>query len=161
MAFGATRAQGQRTRLGVLLTAALAVCLGCADHLEPAAFALPTPDRATFELDTGPLLATRCGDALCHGRPDRPFVLYSVGRHRLDPAQTFLSTPLSQQERDRNFASTLGFLDHPTAHHTTLLRKALGQLGHKGGVVFEAPSDPPVQAIAAWLTGETARRRAP
>ncbi|MBM4343360.1 MAG: hypothetical protein FJ100_08275 [Deltaproteobacteria bacterium] len=129
--------------------------------MEPPAFALPALDRATFDVDAGPLLATRCGDALCHGRADRPFVVYSVGRHRLDPAKTFLSSPLDPTERDRNFASTLGFVDHPTPHRTTLVRKALGQMGHKGGAVFEAPSDPPLQALAAWMSGEAARRSPP
>ncbi len=161
MAFGATRGQEKAKQRRAVFALALVVCLGCADHLEPAPIALPTPDRASFDLDAGPLLATRCGDALCHGRPDRPFVLYSVGRHRLDPAQTYLSTALSVTERDRNFASTLGFLDHAAPAQTTLLRKALGQLGHKGGVVFEAPSDPTVVAIAGWLTGEAARRSQP
>lgn len=161
MAFGAARGQPEARHRWAHWALLVVFGPACADQLEPAAVALPALDRASFDVDTGPLLATRCGDALCHGRADRPFVLFSVGRHRMDPAKTFLSTPLDATERDRNFNSTLGFVDHVAPHSTTLLRKALGQMGHKGGAVFEAPSDTPMVAIAAWLTGDLARRRAP
>ena len=161
MAGGAVHDNRRIARMATMMAIGVGVVCGCVDQTDPPALAVAALDRATFELDSGPLLATRCGDALCHGRKDRPFVLFSVGRHRSNPGDTFTAKPLTAAERDRNYQSTLGFVDDALPRRTTLLRKALGQMAHKGGVVFEAPSDPPFLAVAAWLTGETAARRAP
>lgn len=110
--------------------------------------------RDTFAAEAGPLLEKRCGDAMCHGRPERPLAMYAVGARRLDPTKTHLKVPLTEAEINANYTSILGFLDadHPRA--TTLLQKATGHLGHKGGPVFAAASDPECAAIIAWILGK-------
>ncbi|MCC7381532.1 MAG: hypothetical protein IT384_06855 [Deltaproteobacteria bacterium] len=116
-------------------------------------FAPPQPDRATFDLEAGPLLAKRCADTNCHGM-DRPFALYAVGRRRADARLTFSPEPLSAAEVDANYTGTLGFLDAPRLRDTTLLRKAIGMGGlggHRGGAIFAAPSDPECRAIERWI----------
>lgn len=128
----------------------------CATVAEPPPVPLAAPNRATFEVDAAPYLAKRCGDVLCHGRDDRAFKLYAVGRHRMAAAEQFTAKPLTAAEVDANYFSLLGFDDHPQPRQTTLLRKALGQMGHKGGAVLEAPSDPPFRALEAWLAGKDA-----
>lgn len=141
-----------------LLTGALAAGCLAIDPAETAPLTAPAvvADRATFAHEAGPLLEKRCGAAVCHGRDLRPFALFAAGNRRLDPAQTMLKAPLTPAELDANHAAVLGFLDTPRPRDTTLIRKALGQLGHKGGAVFAAPSDPECQAITAWILGEVA-----
>jgi len=128
---------------------------GCAvdgaDARVPVA-ALPA-SRDGFDREAGLLIAKKCGDAGCHGRAERPFALFATGARRMDPTETHLKTALRPQEVDANYASTLGFVDSTQPRETTLLKKAVGLLGHKGGYAFEAPSDPMAKAIAAWLTG--------
>ena len=116
---------------------------------------LPGPSRATFTDEAEPLLEKRCGDGACHGM-DRPYALYAVGQRRVVAADVFSAEPLTRAEVDANYVATLGFLDAPTAVDTTLIRKALGlggPGGHRGGVVFEAPSDPECRAVVRWIEG--------
>ncbi len=113
------------------------------------------PTLPQFTQQISPLLEKRCGDALCHGRPERPYALYAAGARRLDPA-TLWKAPLTGEEVKANYASTLGFLDNPYPRQTTLVLKAVGLLGHKGGSVFAAPSDPECQAVIAWMLGQEA-----
>ena len=133
----------------------LAVC-GCetASGTAPLVAAGVVADRAVFGSAIGPLLAKKCGDAGCHGRAERPFALFATGARRSDPAATFRKTALTSAEVDANYAATLGFADATDPRQTTLLRKSVGLLGHRGGPTFEAFSDPAARAIAAWLTGQ-------
>jgi hypothetical protein len=119
--------------------------------LKPASVAA---DRATFDHEAAPLLERRCGDAMCHGRPERPFALYAAGARRQNPGDTFMKTPLTAGEIDANYGAALGFVDAVQPRSTTLVQKAIGHQGHKGGPVFAAPSDPECEAITNWLSGE-------
>jgi len=134
------------------------VMAGCggppADGLSP----LPTPDRALFAQEASHILERRCGSSNCHGRVERPFALYAQRQRRQAPIGTFSLEPLGQDELDANYRATLGFLDDDDPRRTTLIRKALGiggTGGHRGGAVFEAPSDPECRAVLAWLRGTT------
>ncbi len=136
--------------------AALALMVGCT--VDPGgAYDLRTPDRATFPLEAGPILAKRCADFSCHGNDIQPFGLYAVGRRRLRAAERFTSKPLTEDELDANYNATLGFLDAVEPRDTTLLKKALGLGGkgaHKGDAVFADRSDPECRALEAWIKGE-------
>jgi hypothetical protein len=117
---------------------------------------LSQPSRARFAEEAGPLLGKRCGDVSCHGDGARPYALFTPGRRRLDPTKTHGSEPLDEEEIDANWRAALGFLDAPRGRDTTLIRKALGvggPGGHRGGAIFEAPSDPECKAIIAWIEG--------
>lgn len=136
----------------VLLALASTTCSVAAAHDEP----LAQPSRARFADEAGPLLSKRCGDVSCHGVAEHPYSIFTLGRRRIDPADTYSSKPLSLAEVDANYKATLGFLDAPRGRDTTLIRKALGlggPGGHRGGAVFEAPSDPECVAILAWIEG--------
>ncbi len=132
----------------LLVAALLPACEGPGlGALDP----LPDPDRALFAAEAGPLLEKRCADVSCHGVDGRPFVLYATGRRRLDPADNFLPTPLEPEEVDANYDAVRGFLDADAPRRTTLLRKALGAMGHGGGAVFAHPTDPEMRALEAWV----------
>jgi hypothetical protein len=135
--------------LGVLASLFVAGCVVDPGGASP----LPSPSRASFAVEAGPLLARRCADYGCHGHPDHAFALYAMGRRRLAHADAGTAHPLSSAEVDANYMATLGFLDAPRPRDTLLLRKALGLAGHKGGAVFAAPSDPECDAVMAWIAG--------
>ena len=139
-------------RLALLLVLPALGCVVDPSGMTP----LPTPPRATFPDEAGPILVKRCGDYACHASAEHPYALYAVGRRRLANADAYSSHPLTAAEWDANYAATQGFLDAPRARDTTLIRKSLGiggAGGHKGGAVFAAPSDPECQAILNWLDG--------
>lgn len=133
----------------------VAAILGCESQQAPPAAAVPALDRAAFEAEAGVLLSKGCGDSACHGRADRPLRLFAVGRYRMITSERFSPKPLSKAEWDANYNAVLGFVDHPQPRQSTLMRKALGQLAHGGGVVMQAPSDPQFRAVEAWLLGTT------
>ena len=150
-----------RIRRSILLratgVAALAGVAAACSSIDPESQTpLQQPSRAAFALEAGPILAKRCGDFSCHGDVDRPYSVYAVGRMRLDPRDLYRPTPLSRAEFNANYDATLGFLDAPRGRDTLLMRKALavgGPGGHRGGAVFEAPSDPECKAVIAWIEG--------
>lgn len=142
-------------RQGLAAWLVVAGALGCESQQPPPPQPLLAADRALFVAEAGPLLSKGCGDPACHGRGDRPLRLFAVGRYRMITSQQFSPKPLSEAEWDANFNAVLGFVDHPTPRHSTLLRKALGQMAHGGGVVMQAPSDPQFRAVEAWLLGTT------
>lgn len=133
---------------------AVAAALGCESQVPPPSQPVVAVDRAAFEAEAGPLLSKGCGDSKCHGQANRPLRQFAVGRHRMVAADQFSPKPLSKAEWDANFNAVLGFVDHPQPRHSTLMRKALGQLAHGGGAVMQAPSDPQFRALEAWLLGK-------
>ena len=139
--------------LGLLALVGLSGCDVDSTGISP----LPTPSRSDFAAEAGPILTERCSDYACHGNDVQPFALYAVSRRRLKPEDRFTSHPLSLDEVDANFHATLGFLNADRARDTTLIRKALGiggTGGHRGGAVFEAPSDPRCRALMRWIDGD-------
>lgn len=145
--------------MGALALAA--TLLGCetaaTDGTQPLLPKAMVADRQAFAAEAAPLLETRCGDAMCHGRADRPYALFAAGARRIVAADTFMKTPLTAAEVDANYWSTMGFVDAAQPRATTLVQKAIGHLGHGGGPVFAAPSDPECVALTNWLSGEVPR----
>ena len=150
-----------RTRQAMTAGALALVLAACeSTATDPTAALVPqgvVADHSTFPHEVAPLLERRCGDAMCHGRPERPYALYAAGARRIDPSDTFKKTPLTVAEVEWNYLSTMGFVDSAAPRATPLVQKAIGHLGHKGGPVFAAPSDPECQALTDWLSGEVPR----
>lgn len=152
-----------RTRALALARAPAAAALllavgGCGGPAGETLAPLPAPDRALFAVEASGILEKSCGSSNCHGRAERPYPLYARRQRRRPPIATFSTLPLAEDEIDANYRATLGFLDHPDPRQTTFLRKALGTGGtggHRGGAVFEGPSDPQCRAVEAWLKGTT------
>ncbi len=128
----------------------------------------PPPETAPLELGdvaffgarVEPHLEEQCGSAGCHGRPDRPFAMYSPGQHRRDPARRWLDEPLAPDEVEENArrVAALGLGDDPFL--TPIVRKPLavseGGLWHGGGDVWVARSDEGCRALVAWLRDRAA-----
>ncbi len=138
--------------LGALVAVALTGCLGP----EPGASQIRAFDRDVFAASVQPILAERCANPSCHGRPDRPMSLYSPLRWRMDPDRTFLAEPLSAAELDHNFTMASVFAIGVDPEHTLILEKPLAEavgMYHGGGAVFEGTLDRGYRTIRAWLEG--------
>ena len=114
---------------------------------------LPAP-RSLWDAEAGPIVARRCGTAGCHAEAARPLRLHAPGGWRLPPVVVGSMAPLVAGEQDANHATTLGFIDADAPRATTLVRKAVGGLGHGGGAVFPHASDPECRAVERWLRGQ-------
>ncbi len=133
----AERRIGSSRSLGALVAVlALAGCEG--PGLGAGALALGPLDVYAWEVE--PVLEARCAQGGCHGRPDRPFVLFAPGVYRADPARTYLAEALSPAEIELN-ARRVAALAVPSDPESSLaLRKPLsiegGGVYHGGGDVF-------------------------
>jgi hypothetical protein len=97
-----------------------------------------------------PVLAARCANPSCHGRPERPLALFAVHRHRLDPADTFLDDPLTEEELRHNFNQTTAFLlDVSEPDESLLLVKPRSE--HAGVVVFGDAADYDHVRLREWI----------
>ena len=113
-------------------------------------------DRAQYEAEVQPILATRCGSPSCHGRADRPWSLYSPGHYRADPARTHLDEPLSAAELEANFARACVFVDVDDPAASELVTEPLDHyagVSHGGGVIFEGTSERDYRIIVRWIEG--------
>ena len=112
-------------------------------------------DYGRFRTSVQPILAERCGNSSCHGRPERPLSIYSPRRWRADASRTHLDEPLSDAELDQNYTVSCVFADTgATPAGSLLLEKALGATGgryHGGGVVFDGRTDRGYRAILSWI----------
>lgn len=128
--------------------------LGCSapdqDHV-----AVRWHDEAQFSLQVQPILAGRCGNPSCHGRPERPLSIFSPRRYRLDPGRTHLDEALTQAELEHNYRlSCVLSTEGEQPADTWLLRKPLGSSAavyHAGGDVFESSADLEYRTLLAWV----------
>ena len=128
----------------VVLVASLASCAPSQGEVPIAML-----DRNEFATRVQPILAERCANPSCHGRPDRPLSLYAPLRHREDPNRVFLDEPLTDAELRHNWAASC-------AQGEALAQKPFGEPGgsyHGGGVVFDGPTDEGYRTLRAWLDG--------
>lgn len=136
---------------GLSLAAASAGCLGPPIGEHP----LAVGPLDEFEAQVQPLLEQECAQGGCHGRPDRPFVLYAAGAYRADPERTHLSEPLSFEETEMNAwrLAALAVPDDPRSSLSLLKPLAIegGGIHHGGGDVFPDPDDPRYQVLLHWL----------
>jgi hypothetical protein len=112
-------------------------------------------DFPRYVAEVQPVLAARCGNPSCHGRPDRPFSIYSPLQWRADPARTYLREPLSEAELVANHAVACVLVTGAAApEEALLLRKALGDAAgtyHGGGAAFDGPTDRDYRTVLGWI----------
>lgn len=116
------------------------------------------PDFELFVTEVEPALAS-CANPACHGRPDRPLAIYAPGLYRADPADTWVDTPLTEDESLENYRRACGFVvDSPDPLDCDLVCKPLapaaGGCLHGGGVLHLDRSDPDHQLLVAWIQGD-------
>ncbi len=121
---------------------------------------LPEGDLGVFAAEAQPVLDRHCADPGCHGRPERPFAIYSPGRHRADPERRFLAEPLSEAELAANARTVAAFALEPLlagapVDDCLVLRKPLalgaGGCGHEGGASFRGTDDRDYRALRSFL----------
>lgn len=112
-------------------------------------------DLDRFAGEVQPILAEACGNPTCHGRPERPFAIFSQRQWRADRDRLFFDEPLTEDELVHNYTLSCVFsteADEPA--DAMLIRKPLaGAAGvyHGGGPVFDGVTDRDYRAILAWL----------
>jgi hypothetical protein len=148
-------APGQRGALLALVAILGAGCRGPSTGERP----IPLGPLDVFAAQVEPVLEARCAQGGCHGRADRPFVLFAPGQHRADPQRTHLAEPLTEAELLVN-AQRLAVLAVEGAPERSLaLRKPLsigaGGLYHGGGDVFVDTTDAGYRVMARWLAACT------
>ncbi len=108
-----------------------------------------------FVGEVEPVLEARCAQGGCHGRGDRPFVLFAPGALRLDPTRLHLAEPLDQAELEINARRLAVLADPSDPERSVALRKPLaidaGGLHHGGGEVFVDRTDPGYRTLRRWL----------
>jgi hypothetical protein len=114
-------------------------------------------DHDVFIDEVQPVLAARCSNPACHGTRARPLALYATGLHREDPDDTWLDTPLTDDELWANHLRIVPFVaGAPQAATAPLLARPLdpdaGGSGHGGGVQFFDPDEPEFIALQAWVS---------
>lgn len=136
--------------------AAAALLAACSVPVEDAT-AVRWLDADAFEADVQPILAARCGNPSCHGRPDRPFAVYSPLQWRADAARTHLPEPLTDDELAHNYTAACVFVTEAGwPDDALLLRKPLAEAAgtyHGGGPVFDGTSDDDYRTVRAWVEG--------
>ena len=140
------------------------VLLGCVAG--PCGYAAETdPDLEVFIAEVQPVFAARCANATCHGDPARPLEIYAMHNHRLDPADVYLDSALSEEELWLNYVGAWAFIDELTwiddavVDDCALLAKPLepgaGGSEHTGGVQFFDAEEAEYQTIRGWIADAT------
>ncbi len=139
-----------------LSAVSFAACTVVTDPLAPEAVACL--DETDFRQNVEPILIRDCSYMACHGLPNSPLRLYSIGKLRRGDNSTLeaRTLPLSEEEHHLNFLSAQAFSFGGVAPADSLLvRKpmpaASGGYEHKGGAMWTGTSDPDVMAIRDWL----------
>jgi hypothetical protein len=115
-------------------------------------------DRDVFVDEIQPIMAERCANPSCHGRPERPLSLYSSQAYRADASRSYLREPIDDQELTHNYTACCVFAGEGwPAEDSLLLRKARGaavDTYHGGGVIFPAASDDEFRVLLRWVEAE-------
>jgi len=141
---------------------------GICEYGDPAEVTGTSPelDEGYFACEAQPVLQARCSLYACHGTEERPFVVYSPTRLRLEgegEGETVL--PTTALERLANYESAVAFARDDVPETSMLLLKGLdvrvGGYYHFGeslyyqSDVFESTADVGYQKLLAWIEGET------
>jgi hypothetical protein len=130
----------------------LAGCIdGPGDPVAP-----PSADYDLYVDTVHPVFESSCSNPSCHGNGQRPFEVFAARRNRLDPAELYRATPLSDEELALDFERSCGFLvDLDRAEDCALLNKPLapsaGGTTHGGETQFADREEPGYQAILRWV----------
>jgi len=113
-------------------------------------------DYDRFVAEVQPILAARCANPTCHGRPERALSIYSPLAWRADSARTYLIEELGEDELEHNYDVSRALASESAApEYCLLLRKPLGDAAstyHGGGDVFEGETDPDYRTMLDWLS---------
>ncbi|MCW5835139.1 MAG: hypothetical protein KIS78_22255 [Labilithrix sp.] len=150
----------RRGRLpGLVAALALAACSG-ADAPPPPSV---TPPSAGWE-DVSEMLGARCASLDCHGQPGRPLRLYHRAGLRLADVDVPGGGATTADEHAANLRAAAGLEPELfarvvgegglRAERLTLVRKALGLEGHKGGAPL-APGGSGDLCLRSWLAAAT------
>lgn len=123
---------------------------------------LPDADYDAFVDDVHPVLEAGCANPSCHGSASRPFRVFAARRYRLEPAELYRATPLTDEELALDYDCAVTFLmDLESTEDCALLTKPLdpadGGSEHRGGVQFADVEEPGYQVISAWVDDALAR----
>lgn len=140
-------------RVAALVALALLACVAP----EPPNVPIRWLDDQRFVAEIQPILADRCANPTCHGRPERPLSLYAPGQFRADPARTHSGEPLTAEELEHNYTLACIFSSEAAwPEDSALVRKPLGEhagVHHGGGAVFEGTGDRHYRIVLGWIHG--------
>lgn len=152
MTTGWTRAMLASASLCVVVVAAC-------DPGDGGGMTLAAGDVEVFRRDVQPLFEARCASPTCHGGAGQPLEIYSPLRHRIDAAEVYRDTPLTEEELNLNQLRAACFV-RDLDHGSTLSRKPLpideGGVQHEGGVIFEGAADPEYAPLRDWADATAA-----
>lgn len=124
----------------------------------PAGATLPAPSYEQFRTEAYPVILRDCGFSTCHGSADRFFHVYGPGRLRLDPEETLMLDPVTEDELEASYERVRAMLVHDSAlEQSPLLSKPLEGAGH-GGVdtfgrnVYASTSDINYIVLQSWAS---------
>ncbi len=112
-----------------------------------------TFDQDAFVATIQPILAQRCANPSCHGRPERPLAIYAPMRFRRDPSRTHLDEPLTAREVEHNFwASVVLSTEAERPEDALFIAKPLAKIRyHGGGAIFDSDDDLNYRHMLAWI----------
>ncbi len=144
----------RRARRAASAAIAGAAIAGCGAP-DPGSSPVPLLDQAVFGAEVQPVLAERCANPTCHGRPERPLSIYAPRRWRADPRRVHLDEPLTADELRHNYVASCALAAEAERPEDALLvRKPLGAEGglyHGGGPVFDGVADDGYRVVLAWI----------
>lgn len=110
-------------------------------------------DRGVFVDTVQPILAERCANPSCHGRPERPLSIFAPLRFRSDDSRRYLDEPLARNEIDHNYMACVVFsTEAAQASEALLIAKPLAEIRyHGGGAIFDSTDDPDYQRMLEWI----------
>lgn len=125
----------------------------------------PLLDRLYFDCEAEPVLQARCSNFVCHGDPDRPLIVYTPNRLRLDAEDSKTVVPTTPLEHRTNFDGAREFARSDTASDSLLLLKPLdtsangyyhfGESIYYQSDVFDSTADIGYQKLLDWIGGAT------
>jgi len=133
-----------------LVVLALAFCSACVDL--SATQAMPETELEPFVDLAQPVLGARCANASCHGNGERPLAVFEVHRYRLSDDDTFVDTPLTDEELRLNLLRAALFTaDIEHAAESLLVVKPRSR--HADVEVFVDDADFDYRRLVAWVDG--------
>lgn len=146
-----------RLAFPVLVLALVAPLAAACSGPDSGALPVRFGDRATFDADVQPVLAARCANPTCHGRPERALSLFAPHRYRADPARTYIDEPLTEAELAHNHLSASALAtEQERPEDSLLVRKPRAEDAgtyHGGGRVFVDDTERDYRTLVAWIAG--------
>ncbi|MCC6213334.1 MAG: hypothetical protein IT376_00560 [Polyangiaceae bacterium] len=140
------RGQARAATAATLAAWLIAGCVGAPREELPGAGGVEA-----FADQAQPVLAERCANPSCHGNPSRPLSLYAPRRHRADPGDVYLDTPLTAEELEHDFRQAAVFVAEARRPDESLLLVKPRSPEHGDGLVFLDPVEYDLRRLRAWV----------